>query len=150
MYCSFKKLQIVWVKDGVRLNTSSHRKLAFTEDGWCSLTIFNCTANDTGLYLCTAHNVLGIESSQSMLTVADTAGLDSHLVTAGSKQVQYCKPRFTRAPGTVLETTEGSTVSFTQKLHFLLKNNVRNQRDPLVLLVFWIFRIQLAPSSAVY
>ncbi|VDK27112.1 unnamed protein product [Gongylonema pulchrum] len=107
--------QILWMKDGIRISTSSHQKLEFTEDGWCSLTIFNCTANDTGVYLCTAQNLLGVESSQSMITVADTAGPDSHLITAEDKQVQYSKPRFTRTPGALIETTEGSTVKLVSR-----------------------------------
>lgn len=98
------------MKDGATINTTRRQKLEFTEDGLCSLTIFNCTAKDTGFYQCTASNMLGSESSHMMLTVAEIAGPDSHLVTAENKKMQYCKPRFTRVPGTVVETTEGSTV----------------------------------------
>ncbi|MCP9264539.1 Titin [Dirofilaria immitis] len=78
--------QIIWMKDGVMINTNRHKKLEFTEDGWCSLIIFNCTAKDTGFYICTASNVLGSESSQLMLTVAEIAGPDSHLITAENKK----------------------------------------------------------------
>ncbi|VDM08832.1 unnamed protein product, partial [Wuchereria bancrofti] len=107
--------QIVWMKDGAMISTSRRQKLEFTENGWCSLTIFNCTAEDTGFYLCTACNVFGTESSHLMLTVAEIAGPDSHLVTAKNKEMQYCKPRFTRVPGTSVETTEGSTVKLISR-----------------------------------
>ncbi|VDK88198.1 unnamed protein product, partial [Onchocerca ochengi] len=107
--------QIVWMKDGVIISTNRHQKLEFTDDSWCSLTILNCTAEDTGFYLCTASNVLGSESSSLMLTVAEVAGLDSHLVTAESKEMQYCKPRFTRVPNAVIETTEGSTIKLVSR-----------------------------------
>lgn len=103
-------MQITWMKDGAMISATRRQKLKFTEDGWCSLTILDCTAEDAGFYLCTASNELGSESSQLMLTVAEVAGPDLHLVTAEHKEMQYCKPRFTRVPGTIVETAEGSTV----------------------------------------
>ncbi|VDK82765.1 unnamed protein product [Litomosoides sigmodontis] len=107
--------EITWLKDGVTISSTRRQKLEVTEDGWCSLTISDCTAEDTGFYLCTAANELGSESSYLMLTVADVAGPDSHLVTAETKEMQYCKPRFTRVPGTIVETAEGSTVKLVSR-----------------------------------
>ncbi|KAL3986026.1 Immunoglobulin I-set domain family protein [Acanthocheilonema viteae] len=121
--------QITWMKDGTVINTTRRQKLEFTEDGWCSLIIFNCTAKDTGLYLCTASNVLGSENSHLMLTVAEVAGPDSHLVTAKSKEMQYCKPRFTRVPGAVVETTEGSTVKLISRAIGLPKPLIKWYKD---------------------
>uniref|UniRef100_A0A158Q7F2 Myosin light chain kinase, smooth muscle n=1 Tax=Elaeophora elaphi TaxID=1147741 RepID=A0A158Q7F2_9BILA len=121
--------QITWTKDGTTISTTRHQKLQFTEDGWCSLTIFNCTAEDTGFYLCTASNVLGSESSQLMLTVAEVAGPDSHLVTAENIKMQYSKPRFTRVPGAVVETTEGSTVKLISRAVGLPKPLVKWFKD---------------------
>lgn len=105
------------MKDGVMISTTRRRKMEFTEDGWCSLTIFKCTAEDAGFYQCTANNMLGSESSQMLLTVAETAGPDSHLVTAENKEMQYCKPRFTRVPSAVVETSEGSAVRSSKKIN---------------------------------
>ncbi|VDN06567.1 unnamed protein product [Thelazia callipaeda] len=107
--------QITWMRDGVLISTNRHQKLEFSEDGWCSLTIFNCTAEDTGLYLCTACNVVGSKSSQCMLTIVDISGPDKHLVTAEIKEALYCKPKFTRAPSAVVETVEGSMVKLTSR-----------------------------------
>ncbi|EJD74527.1 CAMK/MLCK protein kinase [Loa loa] len=121
--------QVTWMKDGAMISTTRRQKLEFTEDGWCSLTIFNCTAEDTGFYLCTACNVLGSASSHLMLTVAEIAGPDSHLVTAQNKEMQYCKPRFTRVPGAVVETTEGSTVKLISRAVGLPKPLVRWFKD---------------------
>ncbi|CAG9530815.1 unnamed protein product [Cercopithifilaria johnstoni] len=121
--------QITWTKDGNIISSTRHQKFKFTEDGWCSLTIFNCTAKDTGFYLCTASNVLGSESSHLMLTVAEVAGPDSHLVTAENKEMQYCKPRFTRVPGAVVETTEGSTVKLISRAVGLPKPLVKWFKD---------------------
>ncbi|KAK6109169.1 Immunoglobulin I-set domain family protein [Brugia pahangi] len=121
--------QIVWMKDGAMINTNRRQKLEFIENGWCSLTIFNCTAEDTGFYLCTASNVLGTESSHLMLTVAEIAGPDSHLVTAENKEMQYCKPRFTRVPGTSVETTEGSTVKLVSRAVGLPKPLIKWFKD---------------------
>uniref|UniRef100_A0A915PUX1 Uncharacterized protein n=1 Tax=Setaria digitata TaxID=48799 RepID=A0A915PUX1_9BILA len=109
------KPQIIWMKDGTQISTNRHQKVEFTKNGNCSLRIFNCTAEDTGFYLCKAFNTHGTESSQMMLTVAEVTGPDSHLVTAENKEMQYCKPRFTRVPGKIVEITEGSTIKLISR-----------------------------------
>lgn len=45
-----------------------------------------------------------------MLTIVQQAGPDAHLVTAEEREKQYRKPYFTRAPASIVETVEGSTV----------------------------------------
>uniref|UniRef100_A0A914ZQD0 Titin n=1 Tax=Parascaris univalens TaxID=6257 RepID=A0A914ZQD0_PARUN len=107
--------QAIWMKDGERLSTSRRVKLSFAENGWCSLTVANCDSADTGLYLCSAHNSLGVECTQAMLTVVYPAGPDAHLVTAEEKEKQYRKPYFTRAPAPVVETLEGSVVRLVSR-----------------------------------
>lgn len=46
-----------------------------------------------------------------MLTVANEAGPDRHLVTAEPKEQRYSKPEFTRVPAATIESSEGTTVS---------------------------------------
>ncbi|VDK50737.1 unnamed protein product [Anisakis simplex] len=107
--------QAIWMKDGERLSTSRRLKLSFAEDGWCSLAITNCNSADTGVYLCSAHNTLGVDCTQAMLTIAEQAGPDSHLITAEDKEKLYRKPYFTRAPAPVVETIEGSKVKLVSR-----------------------------------
>uniref|UniRef100_A0A0N5ALN6 Myosin light chain kinase, smooth muscle n=1 Tax=Syphacia muris TaxID=451379 RepID=A0A0N5ALN6_9BILA len=102
--------QVVWMKDGEQLSTSRRITLRFIEDGYCLLLISNVNSSDTGIYLCSAKNVVGVDSTQAMLTVADETGPDRHLVTADSKEKRYLKPEFVRVPSSIIESSEGSTV----------------------------------------
>lgn len=61
--------QVVWLKDGKRLKTTKHMKLTFTDDNWCHLTIHACEPGDAGLYICSASNSVGAQSTQCNLTV---------------------------------------------------------------------------------
>ncbi|KHN81711.1 Titin [Toxocara canis] len=107
--------QVIWMKDGERLSTSRRHQLSFTENGCCSLTITHCNSDDTGIYLCSARNSLGVECTQAMLTIAEQAGSDAHLITAEDKEKQYRKPYFTRAPAPIVESVEGSKVKLVSR-----------------------------------
>lgn len=61
--------QVVWLKDGKKLKTTRQIKLTFADDNWCYLTIHSCESTDSGVYICTATNNVGAQSSQCKLTV---------------------------------------------------------------------------------
>lgn len=107
--------QVVWMKDGERLSTNRRITLRFTENGYCLLSISNVSSIDTGIYLCSAKNAFGVECTQAMLTVADEAGPDRHLVTAETKEKRYSKPEFTRLPAATIESSEGSIVKLVAR-----------------------------------
>uniref|UniRef100_A0A1I7X1T1 Ig-like domain-containing protein n=1 Tax=Heterorhabditis bacteriophora TaxID=37862 RepID=A0A1I7X1T1_HETBA len=98
--------QIVWAKDGERLTTSRRVKLSFEEGGWCHLNILGCTSEDTGLYLCSATNVVGVTGSDSHLIIADIIE---------DKKILQSKPRFIRAPASTIEVQEGGQFKLIAK-----------------------------------
>ncbi|VDN60787.1 unnamed protein product [Dracunculus medinensis] len=113
--CGNPEPKIVWIKDGERITSSRRRKIAFKDHGICILTIGQCNSDDAGIYLCSAQNSLGVDSTQTILTVADVTGPDAHLVTADLKEKQYMKPKFTRAPATNVEVDQGASVKLISR-----------------------------------
>lgn len=57
-------------------------KLLFEEGGLSKLIISGVKASDMGMYLCSASNCVGVDSSSCMVSVAAPTGSDSHLVLA--------------------------------------------------------------------
>ncbi|KAK6047730.1 immunoglobulin I-set domain protein [Cooperia oncophora] len=104
---------LVWTKDGERIATSRRVRLEFDEQGTSELHIHDCTAQDAGIYLCTATNTCGVESTQCTLTVAEVTGKDAHLVIAEEEKVMV--PRFTRAPPSTLDAQEGGQFKLVAK-----------------------------------
>ncbi|VDP02270.1 unnamed protein product [Heligmosomoides polygyrus] len=105
--------ELVWTKDGERLATSRRVRLQFDEKGSSELHLCECTAQDAGIYVCTASNSSGVQSSQCTLTVAEVSGTDAHLVIAEEEKV--AKPRFIRAPPSTLEAQEGGQIKLIAK-----------------------------------
>uniref|UniRef100_A0A914XD87 Ig-like domain-containing protein n=1 Tax=Plectus sambesii TaxID=2011161 RepID=A0A914XD87_9BILA len=123
--------QVVWMKDGEKVKTSTQMKLSFTDNGWCSLAIYSCTSADTGLYLCSARNDVGVETTQAMLTVLEetipvtpiekvrskepTKGKAVTIASDAKGTDQASKPKFIRAPGQTMEVAEGESVQLVCK-----------------------------------
>ncbi|EPB67836.1 immunoglobulin I-set domain protein [Ancylostoma ceylanicum] len=107
--------ELVWTKDGERLATSRRVKLVFDEKGGSELHIRDCCAHDAGIYLCTATNTAGVQSTQCTLTVVEIAGADAHLVIAEAEKV--AKPRFIRAPPSTMDVHEGGQFKLIAKVH---------------------------------
>ncbi|TKR69840.1 hypothetical protein L596_021941 [Steinernema carpocapsae] len=107
--------QITWLKDNEVINTTRKRQLKFDENGQCILTIASVTAEDTGIYMCTARNRSGVQSTECMLTIASTVGPDAHLVTADSTQEKKTKPQFTRVPSKTVNIGEGSRLELAAR-----------------------------------
>ncbi|VDM67344.1 unnamed protein product [Strongylus vulgaris] len=106
--------ELVWTKDGERLATSRKVHLVFDEQGGSELQIKECTAQDAGIYLCTATNSAGVQSTQCTLTVVSVAGKDAHLVIAEEEKV--AAPRFIRAPPSTMEFNEGAQFKLIAKV----------------------------------
>ncbi|VDO56555.1 unnamed protein product [Haemonchus placei] len=104
---------LVWTKDGERVATSRRVRLEFDDKGLSELHIHDCTAQDAGIYLCTATNISGVQSTQCTLTVAEVSGKDAHLVIAEEEKI--VKPRFIRAPPSILEAQEGGQFKLIAK-----------------------------------
>uniref|UniRef100_A0A7E4UYK2 Muscle M-line assembly protein unc-89 n=1 Tax=Panagrellus redivivus TaxID=6233 RepID=A0A7E4UYK2_PANRE len=115
--------EVTWQKDGEPIQPSRHIHLSFNpEDGACVLNIPSVDASDAGVYMVTAKNANGSQSTDCVLTVAETAGKDKHLVTAEdsessgpsrkkSRQTEkYEKPKFTRKPNPEIVVNEGQRV----------------------------------------
>ncbi|GMR58628.1 hypothetical protein PMAYCL1PPCAC_28823, partial [Pristionchus mayeri] len=105
--------QAVWSKDGTPLVSSRRLKLSFGSDGSCLLTVNDLDENDTGIYVLSASNSVGVDCVQCLLTVAETAGTDAHLVVAGDKDKS--SPRWLRAPPAYLEAREGHPIKLVAK-----------------------------------
>ncbi|GMT09123.1 hypothetical protein PFISCL1PPCAC_420 [Pristionchus fissidentatus] len=103
----------VWSKDGVPLVSSRRVKISFGADGACLLSIQDLDENDTGIYVLSATNAVGVDCLQCLVTVAETAGADAHLVVAGDKDKQA--PRWLRAPPAYLEAREGHPIKLVAK-----------------------------------
>ncbi len=119
---------VVWMKDGQKVKTTRHSKLGFTENGWCSLTIHSCIPADTGVYMCSAHNVIGTQSIEAMLTVVEDSkdtkragkvpaeGKGKEPPTKKPKTAPPSKgakkqaPKFVKTPGDRMDVLEGQTV----------------------------------------
>ncbi|KAK5984897.1 hypothetical protein GCK32_008606 [Trichostrongylus colubriformis] len=104
---------LVWTKDGERITTSRRVRLEFDDKGMSELHIHDCAAQDAGIYLCTATNTNGVQSTQCTLTVAEVSGKDAHLVIAEEEKI--VKPRFIRAPPSVLDAQEGGQFKLIAK-----------------------------------
>ncbi|KAK6029157.1 immunoglobulin I-set domain protein [Ostertagia ostertagi] len=104
---------LVWTKDGERIATSRRVRLEFDDKGLSELHIHDCTAQDAGIYLCTATNTSGVQSTQCTVTVAEVSGKDAHLVIAEEEKIM--KPRFIRAPPSTLEAQEGGQFKLIAK-----------------------------------
>lgn len=104
------------MKDGERINTSRRYKLAFGENGVCTLTINEVENNDTGVYLCTASNAHGVDSTQCLVFVAEATGPDAHLVLADVLSEKRAPPKFIRAPAGLIYANEGSTIKLVSKV----------------------------------
>lgn len=70
-----------------------------------------------------------MDSTQTILTVADVTGPDAHLVTADLKEKQYMKPKFTRAPATNVEVDQGASVYFPKRFFISLLNILNLTRN---------------------
>ncbi|KAJ1359849.1 hypothetical protein KIN20_018667 [Parelaphostrongylus tenuis] len=105
--------ELTWIKDGERLTTSRRVKLVFDEQGMSELRIRDLTAQDAGIYLCSATNPAGVQSTQCTLTVVEVAGEDSHLILAG--EAKAVKPRFIRAPPSTIDAQEGGQFKLIAK-----------------------------------
>ncbi|KAK0408269.1 hypothetical protein QR680_003864 [Steinernema hermaphroditum] len=106
---------ITWLKDDEVINTTRKRQLKFDENGACTLTISNVSAEDTGIYMCTARNRAGVQSTECMLTIASTVGPDAHLVTADTTKGKKSKPQFTRIPASTINIGEGSPLELVAR-----------------------------------
>ncbi|VDM54489.1 unnamed protein product [Angiostrongylus costaricensis] len=102
-----------WTKDGDRIATSRRVKLMFDEHGVSELRIRDLTAQDAGIYFCTATNSAGVQSSQCTLTVVEISGKDSHLILA--EEAKAVKPRFIRAPPSTIDAQEGGQFKLIAK-----------------------------------
>ncbi|CAJ0962097.1 unnamed protein product, partial [Mesorhabditis belari] len=71
--------------------------------------------DDTGVYLCTASNAYGVESSQCLVFVAEPTGPDAHLVLADVLSDKRAPPKFVRAPAGLIDAPEGSTIKLVAK-----------------------------------
>ncbi|PIO69785.1 immunoglobulin I-set domain protein [Teladorsagia circumcincta] len=109
---------LVWTKDGERIATSRRVRLEFDDKGLSELHIHDCTAQDAGIYLCTATNTSGVQSTQCTVTVAEVSGKDAHLVIAEEEKIM--KPRFIRAPPSTLEAQEGGQFKLIAKVGLVL------------------------------
>uniref|UniRef100_A0A158PAH4 TITIN n=1 Tax=Angiostrongylus cantonensis TaxID=6313 RepID=A0A158PAH4_ANGCA len=102
-----------WTKDGELIATSRRVKLMFDEHGVSELRILDLTAQDAGIYFCTATNSAGVQSSQCTLTVVEISGKDSHLILA--EEAKAVKPRFIRAPPSTIDAQEGGQFKLIAK-----------------------------------
>lgn len=106
--------QVMWLKDGHRIKTTRHLKLSFTEDGWCYLTIHSCTLSDTGLYMCTGTNEVGVQNTQCTLVVTPA---DALATVEGRKPAEKKRaPKFVKTPADQEEFLEGQTVELACKV----------------------------------
>ncbi|CAB3396936.1 unnamed protein product [Caenorhabditis bovis] len=107
--------EVTWSKDGKTISTTRRIKQTQNDDGVCTLVISKCEAEDTGVYVCSATNVAGVDSTSSMIMVARATGSDSHLVIADSIEERQEKPRFIRAPPSLIEVNEGGQFTLVAK-----------------------------------
>ncbi|KAF8382632.1 ttn-1 [Pristionchus pacificus] len=119
--------QAVWSKDGTPLVSSRRVKISFGSDGSCLLTINDLNEDDTGIYVLSASNSLGVDCVQCLLTVAETAGADAHLVVAGDKDKQ--SPRWLRAPPGYLEAREGHPIKLVAKAQGTPTPSIKWKKD---------------------
>ncbi|CAI5451947.1 unnamed protein product [Caenorhabditis angaria] len=120
--------EFTWTKDGERVSTT--RRIRQSQDnGICKLSILNCESEDTGVYVCSASNVAGVDSTSSMIMIAKTSGSDSHLVVAHPIEEKSEKPRFIRAPPSLIEVNEGGQFTLVAKAVGEPKPNVTWLKD---------------------
>lgn len=62
---------VLWSKDGKALQSTRNMKLSIADDGWCELKVTKATGDDGGVYLCSAKNSEGTDSSQATVTVLE-------------------------------------------------------------------------------
>lgn len=58
-----------WYKDGVNITTNSRYKFEYTQDGCVVLVLENVTADDQGVYSCTAQNSEGSAETVAQLFI---------------------------------------------------------------------------------
>uniref|UniRef100_A0A914CI05 Ig-like domain-containing protein n=1 Tax=Acrobeloides nanus TaxID=290746 RepID=A0A914CI05_9BILA len=108
--------EIIWLKDGEILKSTRRKQLGFDENGNCTLSISNCSREDSGIYMCTAKNEHGIQSTDCALTVVSPQGEDKHhMVVDDTEEVDSEKPLFTRTPPGEFKVPEGAKVELVAK-----------------------------------
>ncbi|UMM35968.1 hypothetical protein L5515_008342 [Caenorhabditis briggsae] len=111
----FPTPEISWTKDGERISTTRRIRQIQDENGNCKLIISKAESDDTGVYVCSATSVSGVDSTSSMVMIAKTTGTDSHLVIAQSIDDKQEKPRFIRAPPSLIEVNESGQFTLVAK-----------------------------------
>ncbi|CAI2354591.1 unnamed protein product [Caenorhabditis sp. 36 PRJEB53466] len=111
----FPAPEISWTKDGERVSTTRRVRQVLEDDGTCRLSIAKCESDDTGVYVCSATSVAGVDSTSSMVMIAKTTGTDSHLVIAQALDDKEEKPRFVRAPPSLIEVSESGQFTLVAK-----------------------------------
>uniref|UniRef100_A0A7M4FAQ4 Myosin light chain kinase, smooth muscle-like n=1 Tax=Crocodylus porosus TaxID=8502 RepID=A0A7M4FAQ4_CROPO len=66
---SFPDPEVTWLQGDVPIQESPHLHVAYEENGSCSLTILELTAEDAGQYVCRAVNDVGEAECSARLTV---------------------------------------------------------------------------------
>ncbi|NP_001368673.1 Titin homolog [Caenorhabditis elegans] len=107
--------EVSWTKDGERISTTRRIRQTQDENGNCKLSISKAESDDMGVYVCSATSVAGVDSTSSMVMIAKTTGTDSHLVIAQTADEKHEKPRFTRAPPSLIEVNESGQFTLIAK-----------------------------------
>ncbi|EGT41041.1 hypothetical protein CAEBREN_30100 [Caenorhabditis brenneri] len=111
----FPAPEISWTKDGERISTTRRIRQTQEENGICKLLISKAESDDMGVYVCSATSVSGVDSTSSMVMIAKTTGTDSHLVIAQTLDDKQEKPRFIRAPPSLIEVNESGQFTLIAK-----------------------------------
>ncbi|EFP11257.1 CRE-TTN-1 protein [Caenorhabditis remanei] len=111
----FPTPEISWTKDGERISTTRRIRQIEEENGTCKLVISKAESEDMGVYVCSAISVSGVDSTSSMVMIAKTTGTDSHLVIAQTLDDKQEKPRFIRAPPSLIEVNESGQFTLVAK-----------------------------------